>query len=197
MLLEKFYYMLKFSPFLQNLAKRALFKLPHREIIVCHYGQKLKVDLSELSGFYLYFEKEYDDYIFDFLNKRISKYERVIDVGANIGIYSIYFGARAKRVDSFEPVPEIANKLVYNINLNELKNVIVHKACVGEKSGKVSFILPSKANQGIGRISFEDGDIIELPCISLDDFLGGVLDEPTLIKIDIEGAELLALTGAK
>jgi hypothetical protein len=61
------------------------------------------VDPSELHGFYLYYEREYDDYTFSFLGDRLAGFARALDIGANIGVCTSFLAARMDKVDAFEP----------------------------------------------------------------------------------------------
>jgi FkbM family methyltransferase len=184
-------------PELQRQFKRVALKLPHRQRLVHRFGQQLWVDPSELHGFYLYYEREYDDYIFNFLSAQATKYTRVLDLGANIGIYSVFFAARIDRVDAFEPEPSVLPRLQANLKLNNMTNVTIHETCVGKASETVTFMPPAKNNQGIGQITTHSDRGVQRSCVSLDDFLGEPLQEACLIKMDIEGAEWLALQGGQ
>ena len=200
MLTDTIYQSLKSVPSLQRQFKRVVLKLPHRQRLVNHFQCKLWVDPAELHGFYLYYEREYDDYIFEFLLTQVrnlqSKYHRAIDIGANIGIYTTFLAQISDHVDAFEPEKQVLAGLRKNLSLNGINNVAIHEKCVGQFSGNVGFTSPDKHNQGVGSISLESG-INQVPCITLDDFLSGVLSESCLIKMDIEGGEWLALQGAR
>lgn len=74
---------------------------------------------------------------------------------------------------------------------------MIHESCVGIESGTVSFQPSGLQNQGVGRVVTSADKGVKRPCISLDDFLGDPLCVPCLIKMDIEGAEWLALQGAQ
>ncbi len=74
MLTDSIYRSLNSMPELQRQFKRVVLKLPHRQRLVHHFGQQLWVDPSEMHGFYLYYEREYDDYIFNFLSAQATKY---------------------------------------------------------------------------------------------------------------------------
>ena len=187
---------LKRSPNLQRQFKRALVRLPSRRRQVVHLGQRLWVDPTELHGFYLYYEREYDDYIFSFLEERLASFTRALDIGANIGVYTSFFAARMSRVDAFEPELRVIPKLRSNLRLNQLENVRIHCACISNLSGKVHFQPPNKQNEGIGRIA-EGNAAVEYPSLSLNDFFGDSIRESCLIKMDIEGGEWLALQGAR
>jgi FkbM family methyltransferase len=186
-------------PELQRQFRRVVLRLPHRQRLVNHFGQKLWVDPSELHGFYLYYEQEYDDYIFKFLSTQIAKYQylRALDLGANIGIYTVFLATQIKRVDAFEPEPKVLERLQVNLKLNGLTNVTVHNSCVGKASGTVTFIPPGISNQGIGAIAAATEQGVQRSCISLDDFFSKLPQEACLIKMDIEGGEWLALQGGQ
>ncbi len=118
-----------------------------------------------------------------------------IDVGANLGHFSLLVGAISKsNVISFEPDSDTFLKLKKNIHLNKLrKNVRVHNLGLGDEEQKVSF--KSMRNNGHNYIlNSEGGDkkvkIIPLEKIKLESI-------PSLIKIDVEGYEKKVLLGAE
>ena len=195
MVTDTIYRALRRTPHIQRQFKRLVVRLPHRRRQVVHFGQRLWVDPSELHGFYLYYEREYDDYIFSFLGDRLAGFARALDIGANIGVYTSFLAARMDKVDAFEPEIRVLPKLRANLQLNGLTHVSIHATCVAHISGKVSFEPPDKANEGIGKIVKGDG--IEYPSVSLDDFFGDSVGEPCFMKMDIEGGEWLALQGAR
>ena len=163
--------------------------------MVDHFGLHLLVDPTELSGYYLYYERAYDVEVFRFLDSRLPYYQRVLDVGANIGVYTVFFAKRVPYVDAFEPVGEIADWLRENLALNEINNVRIHEVCISDSVGSAGFVPASQSNWGVGRISSRQGNR-SLECSTLDAFLNGEVNEPTLIKMDIEGAEWMAVKGA-
>lgn len=95
-------------------------------------------------------------------------------------------------------MPAVATHLRANLALNGASHVRVHEVCVGEHAGSVSFEAPTRRNSGIGHIvNGNSSAAVARPCICLDEFLAGDWDIPTLLKIDIEGAEWLAILGAR
>jgi FkbM family methyltransferase len=182
-------------PQAQQQALRVLIHLPARKRLVDHLGNRLIVDPTELSGRYLYYEKTYDAQIFEFLSSKLSRYRRVLDVGANIGVYTVFFAKSVAQVEAFEPVPKIAERLRQNLRLNQLTNARIHELCVSDSTETVQFASAPHENWGIGRISSKETGMT-LECTTLDTFLEGEISEPTLIKMDIEGAEWMALKGA-
>lgn len=197
MVTNKIYRLLKGVPLIQQQFRRIVLRLPHRKRLVTHFGQQIIIDPSEMAGFYLYYEEEYDNYIFNFLDSIAHKYARVLDIGANIGVYTVFFARRIKKVDAFEPDPKLVKLIGKNLEINRLKNVHVHEMCIGEKTGFVWFEPSGKSNTGVGHISENNSQGIEVHCTSIDDFVGQQIMEPMLIKMDIEGAEWLAIQGAE
>jgi FkbM family methyltransferase len=123
----------------------------------------------------------------------------VIDVGANIGYYTLLF-ARITGADghvfAFEPDPANSALLAQNIAANGYGNVTVESAAVSNRSGLVRlFLSPDDQvdhrlyDAGEGRTS------VEVPCLTLDELLGHYERPVSLIKMDIQGAEAAALEG--
>jgi FkbM family methyltransferase len=194
MITDRLYRSLRLWAPLQRLFRRVVRRLPHRQRIVQHFGQILLVDPSELSGFYLYYEQEYDDEVFRFLSRRLPSFNWAIDLGANIGVYTTFIARFCNRVDAFEPDKHLVSKLERNLHLNGIGNVTIHAKCVSDVTGTVHFEAPPARNQGVGKIAKQG---ITLPSVSLDDFLAKLECQSLFIKMDIEGAEWLAIRGAQ
>jgi FkbM family methyltransferase len=119
------------------------------------------------------------------------------DVGANVGFYtllaSLLVGDNG-RVFAFEPLPKNIDYLEKHLALNGAKNVTLLKAAVSDHSGQARFYETSC--RATGQISGAGSLPVEL--VSLDDlFLNGALPLPDYLKIDVEGAEFLVLSGAQ
>ncbi len=121
-----------------------------------------------------------------------------LDVGANIGYYSILVAAKglARRVVAFEP--DIRNR--YQMEANLLLNGLVGKVelvdrAVSEKTGVISFLHYDESVTGQSRVGVGE-NAVELPCVALDDFLS-LRGENLFLKIDIEGHEAAAIAGMK
>jgi FkbM family methyltransferase len=128
----------------------------------------------------------------------------VIDIGANIGYYSILASrliGPAKRVFSFEPQASMVTQLRRNIALNALSNVEVFPFALADVPGTVTFHVPPEGLESLGSIyasgRFEVTKTFEVEAQRLDDVMKK-LDNPKigLLKMDAEGAELLILRGA-
>ena len=193
MVTDKLYRLLRFWPPAQRFFRRLVRRLPHRTRRVKHFGRDLLVDPSELHGFYLYYEQEYDDHIFRFLLERLPSFQWSIDLGANIGIYTTFLAFHCSKVDAFEPEEKVLPRLQQNLRINGICNVTVHESCVSDVIGEVRFVPPSPQNQGVGQI----GEVgVPVSSITLDEFLAKSMQLPLFVKMDIEGGEWLAVKGA-
>jgi FkbM family methyltransferase len=121
----------------------------------------------------------------------------VYDLGANVGYYTLLAamlaGAQGK-VFAFEPLPRNLEYLRRHLALNRIENAVVIDAAVADQSGTVRF--EAAASTSKGRIGAQGG--LEVRAIALDDWIEqGKIPPPAVLKIDIEGAELQALQGAR
>ena len=132
---------------------------------------------------------------FQFMQNFLSRSDVFVDMGGNIGTYSIFAsGVIGCQVHTFEPDVETSAILRKNVRLNGLENLItVHDMALGSKIGETEFSVGLKAKNRI----LEENELATrntLVKISTLDSLG--LDGVSIIKIDIEGNELSALKGS-
>ncbi len=121
----------------------------------------------------------------------------VFDVGAHVGFYTLLaaelVGATGK-VYAFEPVPRNLIHLKEHLRLNHVENVTVIEAAVSESCGTATFDESSHSTEG--SLS-SDGKLL-VRTVALDVLVArSDLPMPDCIKIDIEGAEMSALSGAQ
>lgn len=116
-----------------------------------------------------------------------------IDVGANIGSYSILAaGAVGCKAIAFEPVPQTAQRLELNILVNNLSDrVEIHACGLADAPGDLPFCIDSDT---VNRVVIGGKGGTLLPVDTLDRVLAGRI--PRLIKIDVEGFEGQVLKGA-
>jgi FkbM family methyltransferase len=122
----------------------------------------------------------------------------VVDVGANIGIYSRCFSGCVGPtgvVHAFEPCPQNFRRL--QSATRKLPNVRLSRAAVGERSGRSQLYLSDNLNvdHRTYRPEGESRETVRIDIIALDDYFkpGARVD---LIKLDVQGYELHALRGA-
>jgi FkbM family methyltransferase len=118
------------------------------------------------------------------------------DLGANVGVYTL-LAARlliAGKVYAFEPLPKNIEYLRKHLKLNRVSNVELLELAVCDFVGIASF--EEGDNRSVGHLG--GGSSTRVHTATLDSLLQqGEIVPPNLIKIDIEGAELLALSGAR
>lgn len=135
----------------------------------------------------------------EFLRLHYRQFDYIVEVGANIGNHVLYYCSQLqpKKVVSFEPGQFSLTVLKKNIELNYLEDkVMVYPFAIGAKNGHGRQEDFSLANTGMNRVvAVEEGSgeaVVEMR--TLDSFNLGKVD---LMKIDVEGGELLVLEGAK
>lgn len=118
-----------------------------------------------------------------------------VDVGANIGSYTVIAGGAAGcKCISFEPAQSAFETLAANVSLNGLsERVIARRAAVGAEEGNVSFTSSLDAMNHVASPG-ENAVTQTVPMTTLDRALEGT--RPYCIKIDVEGFEAKVLEGA-
>lgn len=121
----------------------------------------------------------------------------MLDIGANMGFYSIRVGQKAVRgkVISFEPDPGNFTTLQKNIALNNLTNVEIHNVALSDKKDTMR-LYKHPFNVGDYRL-YNDGDFtefVDVPTLRIDDIINERVD---LIKIDVQGFEYFVLKGGR
>lgn len=119
----------------------------------------------------------------------------VIDIGANIGVFSLYAAlSGAKRVYAFEPSKEAFEILCKNIKLNNLSDVIIpiNKAVSNVDDFIIQFPYSSSPYNSIGSCDNNTNlNYCEIPTITINTFIerNDAIDKIDLLKLDCEGAE--------
>lgn len=136
----------------------------------------------------------------DYLQKFVGKGDVFIDVGANIGLFTLKAAPRAARVVAVEPGKEAGAQLDANIALNGFANVArVHKA-LSDKPGRAALFHNPLGNDPQAFSLISDGSASETETVELTtlDLLVRELGLPRVdcIKIDVEGAEGMVIAGA-
>lgn len=115
----------------------------------------------------------------------------VYDVGANVGFFTLLASRIAKEVYAFEPLPRNLEFLREHVRMNDASNVHVLPLAVSDRAGTARFA--AAENPAMGGLSARGG--IEVETTTLD-ALRATLPAPSFIKMDIEGGESAALSGA-
>lgn len=128
----------------------------------------------------------------------------VLDIGANVGYYTViaaHLVGATGRVVAFEPEPTNVSFLNKNIKSNMLTQATVRAMAVAERAGRMTLNI-SATNKGNHSLvstraqSKQFTSSIEVPVERVDDALAEVhITNVDIIKIDVEGAEMLAFAG--
>jgi len=129
-----------------------------------------------------------------FLLSRLQPGDLFIDVGANLGHFSMLAAGISKaRVLAIEPIPSTFEKLERNIALNKLGHLVscINKG-LGEKQGTLRFLTDRTV---MNRVALDrENNTLDVEVCTLDELLEG--KEAVFLKIDVEGFELPVLKGA-
>ena len=165
-------------------------------------GWRLWLDLQAEKDYWL---GTYEPELQATLSELIRPGRIAYDVGANIGYISLLLARRvgqSGQVFSFEALPANLERLSANLALNALgENVVVIPAAVVERERPVQFLVgPSggmgKADGSAGRNDVAYSGTVDIDGLSLDTFVFEMGNPPPqVVKMDIEGGEVLALPG--
>jgi len=177
--------------------------------IVSRIGRKIhtifKPEYVEKFGYKIYLDphdhlllsvREYP--IHPILKKIIKKGNTVVDVGANLGVLTLYFRSiigLTGKIYSFEPAPDAFSILSKNVAVNNLQNVIIENKAISNQTGKVMF--SKQESLTAGRIVKDNADAMRVDSISLDDYFSNYDGKIDFVKIDTEGYDWSVFQGMK
>jgi FkbM family methyltransferase len=131
----------------------------------------------------------------------------VYDIGAFEGLLTMFFSRGARHVIAWEPNPESRRRLLTNLRLNRLSNVLVRDVGLADAPGEATLVydplMPGAASGG-GAVASQIRDSapslaeVGMRVATLDDEVRTqALPPPDFVKIDVEGMELPVLLGAQ
>jgi FkbM family methyltransferase len=162
------------------------------------------VDLHAV-GYTLMLIGQYEKPETDFLKSVCGNDSIFLDIGANLGWYSLVMGRQfpGARIFAFEPIPSTFAALQKNIALNFLENIEALQLGMFNKADEMKFLFAADVSgatslrlvgQTRGQAPLQE---ITCPTTTLDLFCTSRMVVPDLIKIDVEGAELMVAQGAE
>ena len=136
---------------------------------------------------------EYED--MSFLLHYLKEDNLFFDIGANVGVYTV-LASQVKKANSvaIEPIPLTYERLIDNIQINRLNNVITKNIGLSFEKSKLYFTYDRDAMNSVALSS--DEKKIEVEVDTLDN-LSELYGYPQIIKIDVEGYETNVIKGAK
>ncbi len=153
---------------------------------------------DRLIGDHIVANGEYEPHVLPAFLEAIKPGDFVLDVGANIGVYSLLAASRvgvSGRVFSIEPIARNVNSLCAGIHANGFDNVSVIPVAASDRTSVIGVLRHVDSSNGIVDKSVNGTVMAEyVPTQRLDELLAAV-DRLDVIKIDIEGHEPLAWRG--
>lgn len=161
-------------------------------------GIKYKLNAKDHVMKQIYLKGVYERNTFRHLSRLVKSSDTFVDVGANIGAYSVGLSPFIKkgRIISFEPNPRALVYLEENIKLNNIENITVNKVGLSDDYETVTLYTPSLATASINKNkNSNEKEIISL--ITLDGYCKeNGINNIDVLKIDVEGHEIKCLNGA-
>ncbi len=191
-------------PFTKSIYNYLYNRLLVDEVVLNVHGSKMITRTSADDGVsyqLLFYRTGLEKYETKLFEKLLTRGMTVVDVGANIGYYTLLaarlVGVKG-RVFAFEPEPENYALLIRNIKLNDYKNIVPEKKAVSSRTGKAELFI-NKETGAHGFLPERENikGVTTVETVSLDEYFKGRESPIDVIKIDVEGAELEVLNGMR
>lgn len=139
-----------------------------------------------------------EDFLRLFMEK-IQPGDVFFDIGSCVGLYTLHAALRGTKVWAFEPDQSYRNRLIRNIEINKLQSSIkVIDWAVSDRQGLATLYTDGVEGVSPSLVQVEKRGSILINTDSIDNAIAhGRIPKPTIMKLDIEGAEILALQGMK
>jgi FkbM family methyltransferase len=171
------------------------------------FGSIMRIDLRDIIQRIIFFFNIFEPEITEYVKHALSPGDIFIDIGANVGYYSLLAGklvGSTGKVFAFEASPRIFAMLQDNLKLNNMCNVLAKNVAITETPGHVAVYIGDGENLGattiIPEVASRGMTEIEaiVPGLPLSDALSPeLIQRARLIKIDVEGAEWDVLQGLR
>jgi len=158
---------------------------------------EMELDVSESRMMFDRWQQDFEPAVNEFIRSQLDSGDYYIDIGSNRGFHALSAAAvvgETGRVDCFEPDTENYERLLRNISLNGFDWMSTHELALSDSTGTESFAKGVKS--GWGGLDSKGSQVVETA--TFDDILDACDIDPasiTLVKIDVEGAEVAVLRG--
>jgi FkbM family methyltransferase len=180
-------------------------EFPVRITLNANFG---KVHFEAFSPVELYRTANYgDEKLFvDKFTESIKADDIIFDIGASVGLMTVHAAvllSKKGQIIAFEPDPDTMERLKHNVSLNSVSNVVFVSWAVSDGAGEVSLFTDGASGNAptlreqIDREGCPKNQITVQTKTLDSEILASNLPLPTVLKIDIEGAEVLCLRGAQ
>jgi len=206
-IISKIFWLIRTKEFKENsirvlfrVIKYELYKLQEKPIQFS-YDRNLEINIypGDGAGRLVYYFDYHEPDQFLFLDRFLTKDMICVDIGANIGLYTLFMSKRVEKVFAFEPNEQSYIRLLENLQKNNISNVDVIQKAVTDKEGNI-FLNLDEADSAKAYVSKEKkttNKFYLVKTISVDQFFfRNTPSKIDYIKIDVEGAEPLVFSGA-
>jgi FkbM family methyltransferase len=184
-----------------SLIGRRFEHVPHPFVVRTRFGARMRGNTEDLIDRFVYYFGVWERNLTAFLERRLSPGDLFVDVGANIGYYTLLAARRAGPtggVVSIEASPSIFRSLEAHLQENGVTNVRSLNVAASNEAGTLTLYHGPPGNRGESSIlPVEGGELeAEVEALPLDLILTPEeASRARLVKIDVEGAEWLVVAG--
>lgn len=165
-------------------------------------GISIKLNPVSYIDFHLIAYGKHDEEIIEWLDQYLKPDDLFLDIGANIGYFSLYAAKiRKANVIAFEPSKRELSRFYENIALNQLNSITLYPYALGTKTTKLTLNIADYQNPGKNSIVVSKSDKQfstqeDINVCALGDLVSlSQISKIKLIKIDVEGYEYQILIG--
>lgn len=183
--------------------RTAIVPVRYREVPT-RYAFRMSGDTRDFIQRYIYVFGVWEPNLSELLVRHLSPGDVVVDVGANVGYFSLLSArcvGRTGRVIAFEPVPEFAAALRTGAGHNGVSDVIeLHEIAVSDTHGSTQLYVADASNRGMSSTEQVPGYEMSfsVPMAPADSCVDPAYwSRIRLVKVDVEGDEFRALAGMR
>lgn len=166
-------------------------------------GLRMQLDFRDMIHQTILLADLWDPLLTRLVNEHLQPGDVFVDVGAHSGYFTLLASRRvgtAGAVLAIEPSPAVATQLRSNVRASECSNVRIEEVACSDLPGEAVLHVHAGGNSGMTSLASSNagaGPTVAVQCASLDSlYRKHNLGRVRLMKIDVEGAELLVLRGA-
>jgi len=141
----------------------------------------------------------WEPYTTDILKRILREGMIIVDIGANIGYYSLLAASlvgETGRVYAFEPEPHNYNLLKRNISANGYTNIEAHQKAVSSKAGKRALYVGTQSGtHSLFNVRETTTKSVMVDLVVMDEFFRERKKNVDIVKVDVQGAEMDVLMG--
>ena len=165
----------------------------------------ISVCLGDYLQRHIFFDGYYERPLIDWLKTNLQESDVLWDIGANIGAVTLVAARQCRRVVAFEPDRRALDLLTRHVDANGITNVTIVPGALADSTGTAVLHSGPAHNLGMSTLTPDTPDrdrpaspaTAVIPTLRADDFVRDRPElRPTILKLDVEGAEALVLSGA-